>query len=122
MYAYAAPIDATQITQAAADAVFLGERLAPVAATLDLARKARRLMRENLGLSVFYNVFAVPLAMAGWLTPLIAAAAMSGSSILVTLNALRAGGGTHSLFSGSSEQSDAFVSATEQSPSMGAAE
>jgi Cu2+-exporting ATPase len=92
-YVSISPIDATQITQAAADAVFLGERLAPVAATLDLARKARRVMRENLGLSVLYNVFAVPLAMAGWLTPLIAAAAMSGSSILVTLNALRAGHG-----------------------------
>ncbi len=68
------------------------DMLAPVVATLDLARKARALMRQNLGLSVLYNVFAVPLAMAGMLTPLIAAAAMSGSSILVTLNALRAGG------------------------------
>ena len=87
------PIEASQITQAAADAVFLGARLAPVVTTLDLARKAHGLMRQNLGLSVIYNVFAVPLAMAGWLTPLIAAAAMSGSSILVTLNALRAGGG-----------------------------
>jgi Cu2+-exporting ATPase len=86
------PIDATQITQAAADAVFLGERLSPVVTAFDLARKARALMRQNLALSVLYNVFAVPLAMAGWLTPLIAAAAMSGSSILVTLNALRAGG------------------------------
>jgi Cu2+-exporting ATPase len=93
-YVSISPIDATQITQAAADAVFLGERLAPVATTLDLARKARALMRENLALSVIYNVFAVPLAMAGWLTPLIAAAAMSGSSILVTLNALRGGGRT----------------------------
>ena len=88
---------ATQITQAAADAVILVERLAPVVATLDLARKARALMRENLALSVLYNVFAVPLAMAGWLTPLIAAAAMSGSSILVTLNALRAGHGASAL-------------------------
>lgn len=87
------PIDATQITQAAADAVFLGERLAPVLTTLEVARKARALMRENLALSVIYNVLAVPLAMAGFLTPLIAAAAMSGSSILVTLNALRAATG-----------------------------
>ncbi|RTL90074.1 MAG: cadmium-translocating P-type ATPase [Hyphomicrobiales bacterium] len=92
-YVSVSPIDATQITQAAADAVFLGERLAPVLAMLDLARRARGLMRQNLALSVAYNVFAVPLAMAGMLTPLIAAAAMSGSSILVTLNALRAGRG-----------------------------
>jgi Cu2+-exporting ATPase len=96
-YVSMSPIEATQITQAAADAVFLGERLAPVVTTLDLARKARALMRQNLGLSVIYNVFAVPLAMAGLLTPLIAAAAMSGSSILVTLNALRAGHGAASL-------------------------
>ncbi len=91
-YASMSPIDAMQITQAAADAVFLGERLAPVTTTLDLARRARALMRQNLALSVVYNVLAVPLAMAGMLTPLIAAAAMSGSSILVTLNALRARG------------------------------
>lgn len=90
-YVSISPIDASQITQAAADAVFLGERLAPVVTTLELARSARARMRENLALSVLYNVLAVPLAMAGWLTPLIAAAAMSGSSILVTLNALRAG-------------------------------
>lgn len=85
------PIEATQITQAAADAVYLGERLAPVATTLALARRAHALMRQNLGLSILYNALAVPLAVAGMLTPLIAAAAMSGSSLLVTLNALRAG-------------------------------
>ncbi len=89
-YVSISPIDATHITQAAADAVFLGERLGPIVVTIDLARRARLLMRQNLGLSVIYNIFAVPLAMAGWLTPLIAAAAMSGSSLLVTLNALRA--------------------------------
>ena len=92
-YVSISPIDATHITQAAADAVFLGERLGPIVVTIDLARRARMLMRQNLGLSVIYNLFAVPLAMAGWLTPLIAAAAMSGSSLLVTLNALRANGG-----------------------------
>jgi len=91
-YASISPIDAMHITQAAADAVFLGERLGPIVATVDSARRARKLMRQNLCLSVIYNFVAVPLAMAGWLTPLIAAAAMSGSSLLVTLNALRAGG------------------------------
>ncbi|WP_424361598.1 heavy metal translocating P-type ATPase [Methylocystis parvus] len=118
-YVSISPIEATQITQAAADAVFLGERLAPVVTTLELARKARALMRENLGLSVIYNVFAVPLAMAGWLTPLIAAAAMSGSSILVTVNALRAGG-----LRGASQESerDSALGDARGAPNLEAAE
>ena len=84
------PISASHLAQAHADAVFLGERLAPVAAALALARKARRLMLQNLWLSVAYNAIAVPIAIFGHATPLVAALAMSGSSILVTLNALRA--------------------------------
>ena len=84
------PITAVHLSQAAADAVFLGERLAPVADTLALAVKAKRLMRENLWLAVLYNAIAVPIAIAGLATPLVAAVAMSGSSVLVTANALRA--------------------------------
>jgi P-type Cu2+ transporter len=84
------PISATHLTQAQADAVFLGDRLGPVVEALALARKAKRLMIENLGLAAIYNVIAVPLALAGLATPLVAAVAMSGSSIVVTLNALRA--------------------------------
>jgi Cu2+-exporting ATPase len=84
------PISATHLTQAQADAVFLGDRLGPVAEALALACKAKRLMIENLGLAAVYNLIAVPLALAGLATPLVAAVAMSGSSILVTLNALRA--------------------------------
>ena len=90
-HASMSPIDATQFTQAAADAVFLGDRLAPVLATVETSVEARRVMRQNLALSAIYNLFAVPLAMLGLLPPLIAAAAMSGSSLLVTLNALRTG-------------------------------
>jgi len=84
------PIGAADLTQAQADAVFLGERLGPVRDTIVMARRARRLMHQNLWLAVIYNVIAVPVAIAGHVTPLIAAAAMSGSSILVTVNALRA--------------------------------
>jgi Cu2+-exporting ATPase len=81
---------AAHVTQTAADAVFLGDRLAPVTAAVAIARRAHRLMRENLMLAVAYNAIAVPIAILGLASPLIAALAMSGSSILVTLNALRA--------------------------------
>jgi Cu2+-exporting ATPase len=84
------PIDAAHVTQAHADAVFLGERIRPVLEAVVIAARARRLMSQNLWLAVIYNTVAVPIAIAGYVTPLIAALAMSGSSILVTVNALRA--------------------------------
>ena len=86
------PISAADLTQAQADAVFLGERLKPLLDAVTVASRARALMNENLGLAMVYNAIAVPIAIAGAVTPLIAALAMSGSSLLVTLNALRAGG------------------------------
>ncbi len=85
------PIAAADVTQTHADAVFLGERLAPVLDAMTIARRARRLMQENLWLAAIYNAIAVPVAIAGAVTPLIAALAMSGSSLIVTLNALRGG-------------------------------
>jgi Cu2+-exporting ATPase len=83
------PITAAQLTQVRADALFLGDHLAPVLDAIALSRRAKSLMWQNLWLAVVYNALAVPIAVAGMVTPLIAAAAMSGSSILVTLNALR---------------------------------
>jgi Cu2+-exporting ATPase len=88
------PIAAADVTQAQADAVFLGDRLGPVLDAVISARHARRLMTENLWLAVVYNAIAVPFAIAGMVTPLFAALAMSGSSLLVTANALRARGGS----------------------------
>lgn len=84
------PISAAHLSQATADLVFLGKPLAPVVAAIDFSRKALHLMRQNLWLAIGYNFLAVPIAISGVVTPLIAAAAMSGSSILVMLNALRA--------------------------------
>jgi P-type Cu2+ transporter len=81
---------AAPLAQAAADAVFLGDRLEPVAAAIAIARRAQRLMRQNLLLALAYHVVALPLAVLGFASPLAAALAMSGASILVTINALRA--------------------------------
>jgi len=84
------PVSATHLAQAAADVVFLGDSLAPVAAALDISRKARGLMLQNLWFAVLYNAVAVPIPIAGLATPPLAAVAMSRSSLLVTLNARRA--------------------------------
>ncbi len=89
-WASISPVTAAHVAQASADALFMGEKLAPVVAAVSIARRALAIMRQNLGIAVVYNLIAVPLAMAGHVTPLIAAAAMSGSSVIVTVNALRA--------------------------------
>lgn len=85
----ASPASGADIAQTAADFVFQSDRLAPVATAVLIARRSRRMVTANFGLAAGYNVLAVPLAIAGLVTPLIAAVAMSASSILVTLNALR---------------------------------
>ncbi len=86
-----APASGAEIAQNAADLVFQGERLAPVLVALRTSKTADRLVRQNLAISLLYNLSAVPLAILGFVTPLIAAVAMSSSSIIVVLNALRAG-------------------------------
>jgi Cu2+-exporting ATPase len=88
-HASISPVAAADISRAAADVLFQGDRLAPVVETLDVARRARRLMIQNFALALGYNALAVPLAMAGLITPLYATAAMSASSLVITLNAFR---------------------------------
>ncbi len=83
------PASAADISQTSADFVFQGECMMAVADCLAVARRAKALMLQNFALAFAYNAIAVPLAMAGLVTPLIAAVAMSASSVLVTLNALR---------------------------------
>ncbi|MCA8887841.1 MAG: HAD-IC family P-type ATPase, partial [Parvularculaceae bacterium] len=91
-HASLSPGSAADASQAAADFVYQGENLRPIVEAVDVARKAKRRMLENFGFAALYNMFAVPLAAFGMVTPLIAALAMSGSSIVVTLNALRLAG------------------------------
>jgi Cu2+-exporting ATPase len=88
-HASMSPATASDVSQTVADLVFQGERLMPVIDAWQVAKKANRLILQNFALSIGYNVIAVPLAALGMVTPLIAALAMSSSSIIVTLNALR---------------------------------
>lgn len=88
-YASASPGTALEASQAASDVVLQGANLMPLVEAIDVAKMARARALENLRFSALYNVVAAPLAAAGFLTPLIAALAMSGSSLIVTLNALR---------------------------------
>lgn len=83
------PGTAADASQAAADIVFSGQKLDPIIQSLHIAKAARARILQNFGFAAGYNMIAVPLALAGLVTPMIAAIAMSASSILVTLNALR---------------------------------
>jgi Cu2+-exporting ATPase len=83
------PGTGANVSQAAADMVLTAERLFPIVDAIDVARAARRLVLQNFAFAALYNVLAVPLAATGQVTPLIAAIAMSASSILVMLNASR---------------------------------
>ncbi|TAH32489.1 MAG: cadmium-translocating P-type ATPase [Alphaproteobacteria bacterium] len=85
------PSTAMDITQNVADVVFQGHLLNPVKQTIYIAKRSAALVRQNFALSFLYNVIAIPLALMGQVTPLIATLAMSSSSIIVVLNALRLG-------------------------------
>lgn len=85
------PASAADVSQTVADIVFQGEKLAPILEALHVAKRADMLIKQNFALSLLYNVLTVPLALAGVVTPLIAAIAMSTSSLVVISNSLRLG-------------------------------
>lgn len=83
------PSTAAEISQNQADIVFQGASLAPVAAAIGMARRMRRLVAQNIALSLAYNLVMVPVAVAGHVTPWLAALAMSASSLMVMGNSFR---------------------------------
>lgn len=87
-----APGSASDVGQQAADAVFTSESLMPVALSIKVARRTMQIVHQNFALAIGYNIIAVPLALTGMVTPLIAAIAMSLSSLIVVSNALRLNG------------------------------
>ena len=84
-----APATAADVGRSAADFVFLRESFTAVPLTFAVSRRAGVLIRQNFALAFGYNVIALPVAIAGHVTPLIAALAMSLSSVVVVMNALR---------------------------------
>ena len=90
-HASLSPSSAADIAQTTADAIFQGERLSPVLEVLAVARMSRRMALQNFAIALGYNCIFVPMAVVGLVTPLLAAIAMSASSIAVTANAVRLG-------------------------------
>ena len=84
-----APGGGTPLAQISADIILMADRLDAIVQTVRASRQALRVIRQNLAWAVLYNAIALPLAMAGLVTPLVAAIGMSSSSLVVVINALR---------------------------------
>lgn len=87
-----APGSASDVGRQASDMVFTGESLLAIPRAVRVSRATMRVVRQNFVLAIGYNILAVPLAILGHVTPLIAAIAMSTSSLIVVANSLRLSG------------------------------
>ena len=88
-YVSASPASAIDAARVASDIVILGRDISVISDAIQTAKIARRRIKENFALAAAYNVVAVPIALLGFATPLMAALAMSTSSVTVTLNSWR---------------------------------
>ncbi len=84
-----APASGSDVGRASSDLVFTGKSLSSIAVALSVARRTGTTVRQNFALAISYNCIAIPFAVLGYVTPLIAAIAMSASSIVVVANSLR---------------------------------
>ena len=84
-----APASATDVSRASADFIFTRSSLFAVPFAMQLSIATNRVVRQNFAIAIIYNCIAVPLAIGGYVTPLVAAIAMSLSSIVVVSNSLR---------------------------------
>lgn len=89
-HASIAPGSALDAARSAADVVMIGPTLGELPKLIQISRKAVSLYRQNFRIAFTYNAIAIPLCIAGYASPLMAALAMSTSSITVLLNATRA--------------------------------
>jgi Cu2+-exporting ATPase len=81
--------DGAALAQASASVVVAGRDIGRLPGLVDTARRARRLMRQNIAWAIGYNTLALPLAALGYVPPWLASLGMAASSLVVTLNALR---------------------------------
>ena len=82
--------ESTDAARTAAAVSFTGASVAEIPTLIELTRKTRRVIRQNLTWAIIYNAVAIPMAMLGYVHPAIAAGAMALSSISIVLNATRA--------------------------------
>ena len=87
-YVSASPTSALGIAQNCADIVF-EKSLLDIVTTLKIAKKLSLLVKQNFAISICYNIISIPIAVMGFAAPIVAAIAMSTSSILVVLNSMR---------------------------------
>jgi Cu2+-exporting ATPase len=88
-----AMLSGAALAQGAADMVLLSGRLADLAEGIAYSRRTLSVVKQNLAWAAGYNIVALPLAVAGFVTPWLAGIGMAGSSMFVVLNALRLGRG-----------------------------